>query len=122
MKAKALVPALALAAALLAPPLADAAPRRGSSRGHRPPAHGYYGHRPSDRAWGYTNRYRPYSRRYRYDYAPRAPYYGYGYGYGYAYPYPYGYGLYDGYGYYPPPPPPPRYRRPRIGFGIWLGF
>ena len=119
MKAKALVPALALAAALLAPPLADAGQRRGSPRGHRPPAHGYDRHHPSHRAYGYANRYRSYSpryRSYRYYSVPRAPYYGYGYGY------PYGYGVYDGYGYYPPPPPPPRYRRPRVGFGIWLGF
>ena len=116
MKTKALVPALALAAALLAPPLADAA--QGHRRGGQPPAQGYYGHRHGypgqgyrGRGYGhYGHRPAPYYRSYRY-YAPPPPYYGYGYG---------GYG-YGGYGYYPPPPPP-RYPRPRVGVGIWFGF
>ena len=121
MRTKALVPALALAAALLAPPLADAGQRDRSSRG-RSPAHGYYGHRPSPSHHGYRSRSwghhgyrsaRPYYRSHRY-YAPPPAYYGYG-GYGYG-----GYGAYD-YGYYPPPPPP-RYARPRVGVGIWFGF
>jgi hypothetical protein len=112
MKAHALVPALLLAAALMAPSGATADSRHGGyGRGHRPPAHGYYRpHRPSH---GYHGHYyrgpRPYYRPYRY----YSPYY---YGYGYA-PY-YGYG----YGYYPPPPPrycPPR---PRAGIGFWFGF
>jgi hypothetical protein len=133
MKAKALVPALALAAALVAPPLTDAAQRHRSDRGGRPPAHGYYGHRPSHPGYGYGHggygygHYgyrpaRPYYRNRGY-YAPPPPSYGYGYGYGgYGYG---GYG-YDGYGYggygYYPPPPPPRYHRPRVGVGIWFGF
>ncbi len=115
MKARTLVPALALAAALFASPLAEARDRPRSSRGHRPPAHGYYGHRPSYGHSGYG--YRPYSRGYRY-YAPPA-YYGYGYA-------PYAYGSYGsgygyGYGYYPPPPPP-RYCPPRPHVSVWLGF
>jgi hypothetical protein len=122
MKAHALAPALLLAAALLAPPLADANSRHHSDRGRRPPAHGYYRqHRPSYGYRGYHYRSpRPYYRPYRYS---PAPYYGYGYGgYGYA-PNGYGYGGYDyGYGYYPPPPPrycPPR---PRAHIGFWFGF
>ena len=88
MKAHALVPALALAAALLAPPLAEAGSRHRSDRGHRPPAHGYYGHRPSHRpSYGYHGyRYRtprPYYRTYRYYSAPYG-YYDDGYGYGYG--------------------------------------
>ena len=123
MKAHALVPALVLAAALLAPPATDAASRHRSDHGRRPPAHGYSGHRPSHRpSYGYYGyRYRtprPYYRTYRYYSAPYG-YYGDEYGYGDG-----GYGGYgyDGYGYYPPPPPrycPPR-PRPRIGF--WFGF
>ena len=119
MKAHALVPALALAAALLAPPLVEAAPRQRSDRGRRPPAHGYYGHRPSYRShgsYGYGYRApRPYYRSYRH-YAPPPPYYGYGYGGGYG---GYGYGSY-GYGYYPPPPP--RYCPPRPHVSFWFGF
>jgi hypothetical protein len=115
MKAHALVPALALAAALLAPPVADAASRHRSDRGRRPPAHGYYGHRPSYRpsygyhGYGYRTP-RPYYRTYRY-YAGPYNYYDYGYG-GYGYDY--------GYGYYPPPPP--RYCPPRPRVGFWFGF
>ena len=113
MKARTLVPALALATALLASPLAEARDRRPAPHGRRPPAHGYYGHRPSHGAYGYQGyRSRPYYRSYRY-YAPPA-YYGYGYA-------PYGYGYGYGYGYYPPPPPP-RHCPPRPRFGIWLGF
>jgi hypothetical protein len=142
MKAKALVPALALTAALLASPSAEADSRYRSERGGRPPAHRYegdrgssgsrgYGYRPG---YGYRNNhgsygrgyrsgrsyygygYRPDSRGPRY-YAPPPAYYGYGYD-------GYGYGGYDGYGYgyYPPPPPPPRYYRPRGGVSIWFGF
>jgi len=129
MKAQALVPALALAAALLASPLAEADGRHRSERSGRPPAQGYYGHRPSHGSYGYRpsdgyyghgNRYgygyrpRPrYDRSQRY-YAPPPAYYGYGYG-------GYGYGGYDtyGYGYYPPPP---RYYRPRVSVGFWFGF
>jgi hypothetical protein len=124
MKAHALVPALALAAALLAPPLVEAAPRQRSDRGRRPPAHGYHGHRPSYRShgsYGYGYRApRPYYRSYRH-YAPPPPYYGYGYGGGYGgYGYgSYGYGSY-GYGYYPPPPP--RYCPPRPHVSFWFGF
>jgi hypothetical protein len=121
---KALVPALALAAALLGTPLAEAAHRHGPGCGHRPPAHGYYGHRPSYRSpggYGYGYGYRaprPYYRSYRH-YAPPPPYYGYGYG-GYGgYGYDGGYG-YGGYGYYPPPPP--RYCPPRPRVGVWFGF
>ena len=108
MKTHALVPALALAAALLAPPLADAGQRDRSSRG-RPPAHGYYGHRPSPSHHGYRGRSyghygyrsaRPYYRSHRY-YAPPPAYFWYG---------------------FYPSPPPPRYNRPRVGVGIWFGF
>jgi hypothetical protein len=115
MKAHALVPALLLAGALLAPPVADAADRHRSDRGRRPPAHGYYSHRPSHRpSYGYHYRApRPYYRPYRYYSVPYG-YYGYGYGYGYG---AYGYG----YGYYPPPPPP-RCCPPRPRVGFWFGF
>ena len=112
MKAHALVPALVLAAALAAPPLADAASRHRSDRGRRPPAHGYYNHRPSHGYYGYRYRApRPYYPSHRYYYAPR-PYYGYGYG-GYGCGYGYGYGCY---------PPPPRYCPPRPRVGFWIGF
>jgi hypothetical protein len=125
MKAHALVPALALAAALLAPPLADASSRHRSDRGRRPPAHGYYGHRPSYGYHGYGYRTpRPYDRSYRYYTAPYG-YYGYGYpGYGYG-AYGYGHGNangYGGYGYGYYPPPPPRYCPPRPRVGFWFGF
>jgi hypothetical protein len=125
MKAQALVPTLALAAALLTAPVAQAAPRNRPYPGHRPPAHGYYGQRPGYPSHGYHGygyrSYRPYYPSYRY-YAPPAPYYGSGW-YGYE-GYPYGYGGYGygGYGYYPPPPPrycPPR---ARVGVGFWFGF
>lgn len=120
MKPQALVPALALAAALLASPLAEADSRHRSDRGRRPPAHGYYGHRPSHGSYGhgyYGHGYygygyrpsRPYYRSPRY-YVPPPAYYGYGYG---------GYPAY-GYGYYPPPPP--RYCPPRPRVGFWFGF
>ena len=66
MKAQALVPALALAAALLASPLAEADGRHRSERGGRPPAQGYYGHRPSHGSYGHGNSH------------------GYGNGYGYG--------------------------------------
>jgi hypothetical protein len=130
MKAQALVPALALAAALLASPLAEADSRHRSERGRRPPAYGEYGHQQNRGSYGYRsspgyrNGYgyhgygyrpvRPYYRSPRY-YAPPPAYYGYGYGYG-----GYGYGGYDayGYGYYPPP----RYCPPRPRVGFWFGF
>jgi hypothetical protein len=118
MKVQALVPALVLASALLAPPLADAASRHRPARGRRPPAHGYYNHRPSHRpSYGH---YGPYYRPCRYHSAPYG-YYGYGYGYPYGDPYGYGgYGAYGyGYGYYPPPP---RYCPPRPRIGFWFGF
>ncbi len=131
MKAHALVPAFALAAALVASPLAEGGNRHRSDRGHRPPAHGYYNHRPSHghdgyrpsrgfysygSRYGYGSRYRPrrpYYRSRRY-YAPPPVYYGYGYG-------GYGYGGYDAYDYgYCPPLPRHRTRRPRVR--VWLGF
>jgi hypothetical protein len=120
MKARALVPALALAVALVVPSIGEAASRHRSNYGRRPPAHGYYGHRPSYGHYGYGYRApRPYYRSSPYYAAP----YGY-YGNG-GYPYDgYGYGVYGygGYGYYPPPPPPPRYCPPRPRVGIWFGF
>lgn len=113
MKARALMPALALAAALLAPPLTEADSRHYSDHGHRPPAHGYYGHHRGhgyyDGYDGYYYRAPHYYRPYGY-YAPPYPYYGYPYGYGYGY----------GYGYYPPPPP--RYCPPRPHISFWIGF
>jgi hypothetical protein len=106
MKVRALIPALALAAALLAPPATEAATRHRSDRGRRPPAHGYYRYGPSHRHHGYYYRTpRPYYRSYRY----------------YSVPYYNDYGYY-GYGYYPPPPPPPRYCPPRPRIGFWFGF
>jgi hypothetical protein len=130
MKTQALVPALALAAALLASPLAEADSRHRSQGGRRSSAYGYSDQRPSHGSYGYGNRYggghgyrngygyrpsRPYYRSPRY-YAPPPAYYGYGYG-------GYGYGGYDAYGYgYYPPPPPPRYYRPRPRVGFWFGF
>ena len=118
MKTQALVPALALAAALLASPLAEADSRHRSERGGRPPARGYYGYQPSHGSYGYGYRYgyRPRPRHYRSPryYAPPV-YYGYGYG-------GYGYGGYDAYGYGYYPPPPPRYYRPRPRVGFWFGY
>ena len=121
MKTQALVPALALAAALLASPLAEADSRHRSERGGRPPARGYYDHRPSHGSYGHGARYgygyRPKPQHYRSHryYAPPPVYYGYGYGgYGYG-----GFGAY-GYGYYPPPPL--RYAPPRPRVGFWFGF
>ena len=125
MKAQALVPALALAAALLASPLAEAGSRHRSEGGRRYAPHGdygyrsnpgYFGHgyRPSYRSYGYGYGYRPYYRSPRY-YAPPPAYYGYGYG-------GYGYGGYDAYGYGYYPPPPPRYCPPRPRVGFWFGF
>jgi hypothetical protein len=127
MKAQALVPVLALAAALVASPLAEAGSRHRSERGRRPQAHGYsdrgpshgsYGYRPSRGSYGYGSRYghqprRPYYRSPRYYTLPPA-YYGYGYG-GYGYR---GHEAYD----YRCYPPPPRYCPPRPRVSIWLGF
>jgi hypothetical protein len=129
---KALVPALALVAALSLPAAVEAGHRHGPRCGHR----GYYsdGYRYDgySRGSGYgydsdsyyddgyrSDRYsrgrrdgysRPYgySSRYR-GYRPR--YYGHGYA-------PYGYD--DGYGYYPPPRH--RSRRPRVGVRLYFGF
>ena len=128
MKTQALVPALALAAALLASPHAEADSRhrseggRGySAHGDKGQYHGSHGYRSSPgyrNGYGHGYGYRPYYRSPRY-YAPPPAYYGYGYGYGGD---PYG-GYYpdNGYGYYPPPPrcygP-----RPRLGVGLWFGF
>ena len=126
MKALGIVPALALAAALLAPPAAEAGHRHGPGCGHgyRGPSYSH-GHRGGH---GYSGR--TYSRGPVHHHGPRsghrgyyrpAPYYYGGYyggGY-YAQPYPtpgyYGYG----YGSYPPPPV---YPRPRVGVGIYFGF
>lgn len=111
---KALVPALALAAALSLPSVAEAGHRHGPRCGHRGyysdgyarrhrQGHyarplGHYGYRADPRYYGYRNGYAP------------APYaYGYGNGYGYSNGY--------GYGYYPPPPP-----RPRVGVSLYFGF
>jgi hypothetical protein len=119
MKARTLVPALALAAALLAPPVTEAASRhRSYDGGRRPPAHGYYNHRPSYRSnhgyYGHGYRApRSYYRSYRYGAVPYDYYYDDSYGYGDGYGY--------GYGYYPPPPPP-RYYRPRPRVQFWFGF
>ena len=127
MKTQTLVPALALAAALLAPPHAEADGRHRSAGGRGYSAHGDYGHGQSHGSYGqhsshgYRNgygyhsygyrSYRPYYRGPRY-YAPPPAYYGYGSG-----------GCYGDYGYgYYPPPPPPRYYRPGFRFGVWLGF
>jgi hypothetical protein len=114
MKAHALVPALALAAALLAPPLASAAKRHRSDRGHgrRTYQHGYSYQAPRVYGHGYY-RYRPYTRAYRY-YVPPVPY---GY-YGYYNDYPL-----VPYGYYPPPEYYYRpYYRPRSGVYLNFGF
>ena len=125
MKAQALAPALTLAAALLASPLAEAGSRHRSERGRRSPAYGYSDHRPSHgyygygygSGYGYRNRpRRPYYRSQRY-YAPPPAYYGYAYGYG-----GYGYGGNNAYGYGYYPPPPPRYCPPRPRVGFWFGF
>jgi hypothetical protein len=113
---KAIVPALALTAALALPSLAEAGHRHGRGCGHkgygrsgyyyddgyrgnggRGHGGGYYG-RPY--GYGYSSPYRPYARRY---YAPP----------------PYGYG---GYGYYPPPPPVYYGGRPRVGVTLHFGF
>ena len=57
MKTQAFVPALALAAALLASPLAEADSRHRSERRGRPPAQGYYGRQPSHGSYGYGSGY-----------------------------------------------------------------
>lgn len=111
MKARRLVGALLLSglAALAAPSLAEASPRRGPGGGH----HGYA--RPYRPAYGYSapRYYGPRHHAPRYYYAP--PYRAY-------YPGPYYYDAYPhAYPYaYPYPPPPPGYYRP--GFSIRLGF
>jgi hypothetical protein len=118
MKAmKAIVPALALAAALALPSLAEAGHRHGRGCGHK----GYYskGYGRSGSGSGYYNG----------GYRGHGGYYAAPYGYGYAAPYrpyarryyaappPYAYG----YGYYPPPPPV-YYGRPRFGLSLHFGF
>jgi len=114
---KALVPTLALVAALSLPAVAEAGHRHGPRCGHR----GHYsdGYRSDGYSrgnrHGYYSRPHAYSSRYR-SYRPRYD------GYGYA-PAPYGYG--DGYGYgygYYPPPPPYRSPRPRVGLSLYFGF
>ena len=125
---KAMIPALALAGALLLTPSAEANDRRGYDDGYRGYSQGYgrggysrgygrghygkgYGHRYY-RGYesGYYARpyryYRPYGRAY---YAP-PPYYS-------PYPQPYYYGY--GPGYYAPPPP---VYGPRFGIGLFFGF
>lgn len=104
MKAHALVPALALVAALITPPVAEAGGRHDRERHARSYSHGYYYRAP--RGHGYYG-YRPHYR-----------------GYGYYAPVPYGY-----YGYYPPAPyygygyyPPPYYYAPRSGVYLNFGF
>jgi hypothetical protein len=111
MKAHALVPALALVAALITPPLAEAGGRHDRDRHGRSYTHGYYYRAPRGHYRG-SYQYRPHYRGYRY-YAP-APY-GYDDYYGYYPPVPYGY---YGYGYYPPP----YYYRPRGGVYLNFGF
>jgi hypothetical protein len=105
---KALVPALALVAALAMPTVARADEH--GSRGR----HGYY-----SRGYSHGGHYRGhYARPYGYGYGyPRYRYYAPRY---YSAP-PYAYGYYGpgyGYGYYPPPPP----TRPRFGIGLYFGF
>jgi len=128
---KALVPTLALVAALCLPAAVEAGHRHGPRCGHRGyysdgyrsdgysrgSGHGYYSdgysrgsrHGYYSRPYGYSSRYRGHRPRY--------------YGHGYA-PAPYGYGYDDGYGYYPPPPPYRSYRgrRPRVGLSLYFGF
>jgi hypothetical protein len=118
---KALVPTLALVAALSLPSVAEASHRHGPRCGHRGyhsdgyysdgysrgSRHGYY-----SRPYGYSSRYRGYHPRYYGHGYARVPY-GYGYGYGYEEGY--------GYGYYPPPPPY-RSHRPRVGVSLYFGF
>ena len=117
---KAIVPALALAAALALPSLAEAGHRHGRGCGHKGYGRssyyyddGYRGRGYGGRGYGggyyarpygyaYSSPYRPYARRY---YAPP--------------PYAYGYG---GYGYYPPPPPAYYGGRPRVGVSLYFGF
>jgi hypothetical protein len=145
VKVKALVPALALAAALSLPSVAEAGHRHGPRCGHR--GHYSHGYRSDGysrgRGYGYSDGYSRgsrhgyysdgyYSDRYRsdgYSRGSRHGYYSQPYGYshwyqghrprynghGYA---PYGYD--DGYGY----DPPPRYRsrRPRVGVSLYFGF
>jgi hypothetical protein len=105
MKVTGFVSAMALALALVAPPLAEAGHRHGPGCGHR-------SYRPAPR---YSDRHHhgP-GCRHSAPYRPSARgYYGGGY---------YGGGYYGGgyYGYRPVPPPPPVYHRPSIG--IYLRF
>ena len=121
---KALVPALALVAALSLPSVAEAGHRHGPRCGHR----GYYSDGYRSDGYSRGNRHGHYSRPYAY--APRyrsyrPSYYGHGYGYAPT-PDAYGYGYGPGYGYdygYPEYPPPPyRGPRPRVGVSLYFGF
>lgn len=106
MKVTGFVSAIALALALVAPPLAEAGHRHGPGCGHR-------GYRPAPH---YSERYyHGPGCRHSVPCRPSRGYYGGGY---------YGGGYYGG-GYYgyrpvPPPPPPPVYGRPSVG--IYLRF
>src|SRR5512145_418461 len=152
MKANALVPALALAAAVaMAPSFAEAGQRsgrshRGSNYSQRHDSHGgSYGYGYSQRHDSHRGSYRyGYGQRYDrqgscrsnhrhrsscrgYWYAPPPVYYGYSGGYDYGgslYDSSYGYGYDNGYdyGYYPPPPPRRPYCRPRPRVSIRIGF
>jgi hypothetical protein len=123
MKVTGFVSAMALALALVAPPLAEAGHRHGPGCGHRSyrPAPRYSDRHHHGLGCHHSAPYRPSARGY-YGGGYHGPggYYGGGY-YGGGY---YG-GSYYGGGYYgyrpvPPPPPPPVYGRPSIG--IYLRF
>jgi len=107
---KALVPALALCAALSWPSFAEAGHRHGPRCAHR----GYYS---DGYARGHRHGYYPQP----YAYSGYRPYRRGTYGHRYA-PAPYAYGHGYGYGYYPPPPPPYRGPRPRVGVSLYFGF
>jgi hypothetical protein len=135
MKALGLVPALALGAALLAAPVAEARDggrraaqhhgsygRGGSYHGRSYRGGSYYGRSyraPVHRYYGYGRYYRPSPYYYSGGYYA-VPYAAPGYYGGYAAPYPAP--VYGGYAYGYYPPPPARYCPPRIGFGIYLRF
>ncbi|HEY8233925.1 MAG TPA: hypothetical protein VIJ10_14775 [Vicinamibacteria bacterium] len=117
---KAIVPALALTAALALPSLAEAGHRHGRGCGHK----GYHS-KGYGRSGYYNGGYRGHG-----GYGGNGGYYTAPYGYAYAAPYrpyarpyyaappPYGYG----YGYYPPPPPPVYHGGPRFGLSLHFGF
>jgi len=114
---KAIVPALALTAALALPSVAEAGHRHGRGCGHA--------------GYGYSSRGYGYSGYNGHPYRGHGGYYAAPYGYGHATPYrpyatpyyaapppPYAYG----YGYYPPPPPRYYGGRPRVGVSLYFGF